>query len=75
MTDWSESTPRAAAIAERMFPAHALPLDTLAGAHEAGAGALPAGRVEPVVHIFADRVREWCASWADADAARREGRR
>jgi hypothetical protein len=55
-----------------MFPSHSLPPETFAAAAEAVARVLP---TEPVVHIFADRVREWCASWADADAARREGRR
>jgi hypothetical protein len=72
MNHWSESTPRPAAIARRMFPSHALSLETFAAAAEAVARVLP---TEPVVHIFEDRVREWCASWADADAARREGRR
>lgn len=66
-----ESPPRPATLAERMFPHHSLHPDILAAA-DAAARMLLATPVEPVVILFPDRILEWCASWADADEARRE---
>lgn len=65
-----DPTPRPATLAERMFPHHSLDPDILAAADSA-ARMLLTTPLEPLVILFPDRIAEWCASWADADEARR----
>lgn len=61
-----------ATIHQNFFPAHALPLETLAAVTPAVAGALPAPAPLPPVVLFPERIRAWALGELTAEDAASE---